>query len=370
MKHAKLMICLLIAISLVATAFAGCEKSYKDKKAQLVEKKEKEIKDLQVKQDEKKADEAKAAKPAKSGICWGAEDAKAAPVAFEVGGKKFEITSNYRLKALDADAAKPLVIGVLTDIKNFIPANEKNLKEFYTTFKAKGVSVVVVAGDSSEKYDMMKPLFEMLAKQNLLTLVIMGNRDTRADFDKAMTEVGAQFKNLVNMNRIRFADLGVASVVSLAGYYDPNYIHNKPGCAYKQPQLDLVGKLAADAKNPVVLLSHGPPRGDGKDALDLAVEAGNVGDPKMAEMITKAKIPFGIFGNIHEAGGKAVAGDFKTLVKQGAKAGQLFLNPGPADSDPWNMNDGSISVGMAAVMTINPDKTASYEILRVKQEEK
>jgi hypothetical protein len=56
-----------------------------------------------------------------------------------------------------------------------------------------------------------------------------------------------------------------------------------------------------------------------------------------------------------------------TLVAQGTLSTQLLLNPGPADSIRWPMNDKTESVGMAAVMTIAGGK-ASYKVERMKAE--
>jgi hypothetical protein len=46
-------------------------------------------------------------------------------------------------------------------------------------------------------------------------------------------------------------------------------------------------------------------------------------------------------------------------------AKNLFLNPGPADSMRWEMNDGDKSYGMAAVLTIEGGR-ASWKSFRVK----
>ena len=369
MKYAKRILVVLVALSLAFVVFHGCEKAEEKKKPQVVEKKEKAAEELKKKEAVKKKEEVKApieAAPGKDPDCWGKDDPKAPRVEFEAAGEKYEIVGNYRLKAINGNGTKPLVLGVLTDIKNNIPRNIENLKKFFETFKKEKATAVVIAGDTSEKYESLKPLFEFLAKQNLLTLVIMGNREVKEDYVKAAAEVHAQYKNFIDMNRIRTADLKAATVVSLAGYYDPNYIHNPPGCAYTPQQIVETKNLIDKIGNAAVLLSHGPPRGTGQTAIDQAVEAGNVGDPMLTKLISDAGVPFGVFGNIHEAGGKAVGGDFKGVLAQNKPLPRLYLNPGPADSDPWKMNDGSISRGMAAILTIKGN-TASYKIIRAEK---
>ncbi len=368
MKHLQLLLVILVALTFSASFLTGCEKSYKDKKPQVVEKKEQNAVDAKKKADEakKKASE-KTVKtaPAVNPDCFGHDDPAAAALTIEANGKKYQVVNGYRLKALNADAAKPLVLGVLTDIKNNIPKNLSNINSFIDTFKKEGVDAILLTGDVSEKYAALKSVLETIAKHGLLTFVIIGNREIKDDYVKAVTEVQAQYKNLVNLNRVRLADLGAVTLVSLPGYYDANYIHHPPACNYGEAQVAETQKLVAEVKNSALLVSHGPPRGAGKDAIDNAVEAGNVGDPRITKLIADANIPFGIFGNIHEAGGKAVGPDHKTVLEAGKPYNNLFLNPGPCDSDPWNMNDGSISRGMAGIMKIQ-GKQASYKILRAK----
>jgi Icc-related predicted phosphoesterase len=369
----------LVAVVLVSAVWAtGCEKSYKDKEPAKIEKAEDQAaKAAKEAEEAKKAAEEAAAKAAAGEVaktaaddaaCFGAEDPNAPVLTFEAKGVKYEIKNNFRLFAQGVEDAKPLTIGVLTDLKTDIPKNIINLKWFYSEFAKANVDVVVVTGDVAEEYDALKKIFSYMGEQGYLTLVIMGNRDKKDEFNRALNDVQGKYKNLVNMNHVRFADLGPATVLSLPGYYDANYIHHRPGCEYGQMQVDLVAKLAGETTDPTILISHGPMRGEGATALDSATEAGNVGDPNMAAMILKAQIPFGIFGNIHEAGGKGVGRDFKTVVPQGAFVQSLYLNPGPADSDPWNMNDETISRGMAGVFSLK-DKQASYKILRISAEQ-
>ncbi|RJO65077.1 MAG: hypothetical protein C4523_16850 [Myxococcales bacterium] len=368
-------IALFAAFALAAAVLVmGCEKSYKKANPDEVAKAEKAAQVQKTAEELKAKQEAEAAKagppieqhsPATDPDCWGKADPQAPPKTFAVGAWNVEITENYKLRVVNADPAKPLTLGAVTDIKTAIEANLKNLAYFIDEFKKAGVSAIVISGDLAEKLDEYKTVLDVFGQSGILTLFIIGNRDKKEDFTAAANELGAKYPNLINMNRIRLADLGAATIVSLPGYYDPNYIHNPPGCPYNPIHLGDVKKLVEGAKNPVVLVSHGPPRGMGKDAIDQAVEAGNVGDPKMAWLIGEAKIPFGIFGNIHEAGGKAVGADMQNVVKPDVPSDKLYLNPGPADSDPWNMNDGSRSKGMAGLFKLEGGK-ASYKILRVK----
>lgn len=373
MKRFTLVCVALTALILGAVWITGCEQSYKKKQSDKVEQVEQKVE--QARQDEAKAAaEAPpvAAAPESTPVddveCFGSEDPNAPVLSIEAKGAKFELRNNYRLVALERDPNKPVVLGVVTDLKSDIPKNVINVKWFYAQFAKAGVDAVLFNGDIAEDYESFKRLFTYMGEQGYLTLVIIGNRDNKDAFVKAFTEVQAKYPNLVNVNKVRTVDFGGATLLSLPGYYDPNYIHHRPGCEYGPVHVEQVAKLAAEAKSATVLISHGPPRGEGPTAIDHATEAGNVGDPRMTELIMKSGISFGVFGNIHEAGGKAVGRDFKTVLNQGAFYDALYLNPGPGDSDPWNMNDESISRGMAAVLTIKEGK-GSYQVFRITPEE-
>ncbi|MGC8928307.1 MAG: hypothetical protein ACP5QK_10340, partial [Myxococcota bacterium] len=105
-----------------------------------------------------------------------------------------------------------------------------------------------------------------------------------------------------------------------------------------------------------------PMKLEGKDAIDYAWEAGNVGDEHLTDALKEAKnIKFGIMGHILEAGGKANTIDGK-VIKQGVYSDTLFLNPGPAQSLGWKMLDGKTSYGMAATFYLRGTK-AKYKII-------
>jgi len=81
-----------------------------------------------------------------------------------------------------------------------------------------------------------------------------------------------------------------------------------------------------------------------------------VGDPDLAVAIAEAKIPFGVFGHILESGGRATDLLGKKPVKPGQAVPALYVNPGPAFADPWGLNGGGVSRGMAAILTIRGGK--------------
>jgi len=168
------------------------------------------------------------------------------------------------------------------------------------------------------------------------------------------------------MNKVRHVAFDDADLLSLPGYHDRRYIHCASGCQYFKQDVAALKPLASEAKSPVVLLSHGPPKGSAPTAVDQATEAGNVGDSNLNALILEANIPFGVFANIKEAGGRATDLDGTNVIREETLADKLYLNPGPADAIAWAMNDGTQSVGMAAVLRIE-GKQAKYKVFRAKE---
>ena len=160
---------------------------------------------------------------------------------------------------------------------------------------------------------------------------------------------------MINLDLVRRVEGDGFTLVSLPGYYDKHYIHESAGCLYKPEQVQDLLTLSRDPRGPVVLVSHGPPRQEGKAALDVTADGHNVGDAELASVMAQAKIPFGIFGHILEAGGRGtdLAGK---AVKPNTPSAELLVNPGPAFADPWQLNGGAVSHGMAAILTIRGGK--------------
>ena len=296
--------------------------------------------------------------------CVGKPDAAlAAPVSYEKGGAKFDVrgaTAEIVLKAKD------LKLGVVNAIKDFEPATKANLDDFLARFKEAGVSALVVGGDTAfDKVEELTAIFNYLGATDLPVLVVIGNSESRGAFNAALRAVHAAHPNVLNLDLVRKVKLSGLTLVSLPGYYDRKFLNDPgAGCVYKGDDVRGIPDLVAGTAGPVVIVSHGPPHMDGKGALDYAGDAGNVGDPEMTQAIAAAKINFGIFGHVLEAGGRGTDLTGKKDVKPKTPAAQLFVNPGPANSLPWKMNQGPDSHGMAMIVTFTPDAKASYEVLR------
>jgi hypothetical protein len=293
----------------------------------------------------------------------GAED-KAESVTL---GKRAAKITGYRL-TLDgtADADDQVVIGVLGSINEASGENLFNLDRYLKFFADKGVELVLVAGDTGEDRPDVEAVLQKLGKSGLPVVAYAGNRETRADFVDAVNAVHKAMPNVINGNRVREIDWDDATIFTLPGHHDLRYIHaGKNGCQYFTEDLAALGKAIAGAKGPVVLAAHTPPLGKAPTAVDvIATDRQHAGDPNLSRLLVDAKIPFGIFPNIKEAGGMATADvDGAKVVKEGEPSASLYLNPGAADSLEWTLNDGSSLSGSVAVLTVKGAQ-ASYAMYK------
>ncbi|MBI5549181.1 MAG: hypothetical protein HY901_35290 [Deltaproteobacteria bacterium] len=283
----------------------------------------------------------------------------------------FELTflgSTARIRRIGGRAVPGEVrLGVLSGIKELDKATRASLGEFFARFKQAQVEGVLLGGDSAENELDLEEVLAYVAEQGLPTYAVIGNWESRAPFNRAVRAISKDHPNLVNMDLVRRLEAESFELVSLGGYSDKGYVKGSGACLYKSEDARSIVTLAKDAKQPVVLLMHGPPAQKGKEAIDFVPGAGNVGDKDVTAAIAEAKILFGVHGHILEAGARATDLAGKVLAP-GKLHPSLFLNPGPASSLPWKMNDGKTSYGLAAILTLK-GKAARYEILRAPRRE-
>lgn len=288
--------------------------------------------------------------------------------SFAVGGRNFERKgSTLNLKTDDAD--DEFVIGQISDVKDFTPENQANVKVALKWFAEQKVDAIALSGDLGETQASIENVLRTVAAPGLPVLAIIGNRECRDHFTKAVEKVQKDHKNVVNMNHVRVFNADDASIVSVPGYFNRSYTHCAEGCVYGAEQVKSLDGFAEDASGPVrVLLGHGPPKMDGALGLDRIHEGVNVGDPELANYLKNGKYPFGLFGNIQESGGYASDLTGKTRLDKNVFVDSLYLNPGPIDSVRWQMLDGSESLGMAGILRIK-GKQANYDIYRIRKGE-
>ncbi len=290
------------------------------------------------------------------------------PESVTVGKTVWEINGSTMTQSSPAKG-DTLVIGAITDIKEDSDDNKANLRHFAAWLTQNKADLILVAGDTGETAAQIEGALGVLAETKLPVFAISGNREGRKAFTAAMKSLRAKYGNVFSLNALRRVAMPQLEVISMPGYFNPHYIHAEDGCRYLPSDVGSVVDLAKLARAPTLLISHGGPKQEGPLAIDRTSEGDNVGDPELAKAIALAKIPFGVFGNIHEAGGHATDLSGKAVVKPGELVDSLYLHPGPADAVRWGMNDKSESVGMAALLTVKGGK-AKYEVLRRADPEK
>lgn len=281
-----------------------------------------------------------------------------------VGNKTFTLQGT-QLVETSKDDDDQLTILALADVKEDTPDNLANLDALLAWGKENGAELILLNGDLGENRKQIEAALSKAVDTGLPTFVIIGNREGRGVFNEAVAAVQARAPNLFNLNQLRLVSFDDGALLPVPGYHNRVYVHAEDGCIYGKADLDaLVPVVASAAGKTVVLVSHGPPKQDGADALDRTLEQVNVGDPALRDFIAAQGIKFGIFSNIHEAGGKATNLAGTTLVAHEKLVDELYMSTGPVDSVRWSMNDGTESRGMGGLLTIR-GKQASYKSHRL-----
>jgi Icc-related predicted phosphoesterase len=291
----------------------------------------------------------------------------AAPTAGEaqevqVAGRK-AVRAGTTLSFQEKDADGTLVLGVLGPLNEDSGENMLTLKKYVKFFNDEKVDAVVVTGDVGEVPEGISRVLTSVAQVGKPVMVIAGNRECREDYVEGVKAAQSQNQAIVDMNQVRMVEFPEGTLVSLPGHHDPNFINCETGCRYYPSTVDETIQLARSAKSPVVLVAHGPPRGEGTQALDYQASNANVGATDINRALEEGKVPFGVFSNIKEAGARATDLAGTTIIPQERTVPSLYLNPGPADTMGWKMNDGTTSNGFAAVLRLK-DGGGSWKLFR------
>ncbi len=297
--------------------------------------------------------------------CPGPLDTLKAPVTVQLAGKSYK-HDGYKLEVQSNDQDSAVKVGVISAIKDVSPGTKHNISQALDWFKSVKAEWVVVNGDVAlEEFD-LEEVMGLLAQGGLPTLVTLGNSESKSSFARVYREVAEKHPNVINGVWVRQIVADDVELWTVSGYHDKKFVHQGAGCTYGKEDVDLMLKgLKPAGDRPVVLISHGPPLGNGPKALDWISDKKNVGDPELTRLIQKANIPFGFFGHILEAGGAVVGKDLATAVGPGKLLPQLYLNAGSLSGDPWGLNDGTTSTGMAFLVTFEGQQ-AKYELKRFK----
>jgi Icc-related predicted phosphoesterase len=281
------------------------------------------------------------------------------PEAFTLKGAAWSIEGSTMRRAGGPWQGK-LTLGVLGAVKDAEDGTRRNIQKAMKLFAKQQVDFVVVNGDIAESNEVRR-VFQMLGEELTLPIFVhSGNIEWTTAFTDAWIDVAKQHPHLVNMNWIRHVDFGGVHLVSLPGWSVRRYVKDG-ACYYDAENVDALRPLIDEIKaagGTVILTAHGPPKSFGKAAIDTAdLSDGfqNVGDEALQKLILEEEIPFGLFSHILEAGGRATSdlkkgAPLKMPMKQGAP--RLYINAGSSSSFGWQMNDGSTSRGLAAVVVV------------------
>ena len=251
-------------------------------------------------------------------------------------------------------------IGALAGLKDADDDNVAFLRKLAAELKRRGAEVLVADGDLGDNPDEQETLLGTLTETGLPVIAVAGNREVRSELDAAEAELRKKGARIVDLSHTRVVELGDATLVGLPGAFERRQLHSEGACLYTGKDIDALLAALERLPQPAVLVAAVPPRGQDARALDVS-EGQNLGDARLNALLRRA--PFGIFGQVWEAGGRAI--DQKGApVAPGAEADQLYLNPGAADHTPWPMADGSTATGQAALLTIR-GKRASWEPVRI-----
>lgn len=279
---------------------------------------------------------------------------------YEYSGSKLAITSASR------DGDDEVRFGVLSSIKDFLPETKRNLEKLLDWYDQEKVEWLILNGDVGGEEEEFTELMDFLGQRKTPLLVSIGNYESRGTYFRVVGEAAAKYPWIIDQNLVRVVEADDVTVVSLPGYYDRRFLHTGSGCLYRPEDVDATLDVAEKIPGAKLLVSHGPPRGEGQKALDVINEGRvNVGDVEMSRLIKEGKFQFGVFGHILESGGRAVGGDLSSPVAADTLSNQLFVNVGSANGLPWMLNDGSIASGMGAVFTVKGQKAkVKFRILR------
>ena len=251
-------------------------------------------------------------------------------------------------------------------IKDPTKGTQKNLKKFARWFKKQGVNLVVVNGDLAlDEFDLEEVLAAIGAIYKVPILVHSGNSESRTSFNRMVTEAQKKYPLLINGNFVRRIDWGEFSLFTLPGYHDKRFFGTRSACAYDKRHTNaLVTEIAKAKGRTAVLIAHGPPKLKGAVALDKIIQGKHVGDPMITALMKAAKIRYGIFGHILEAGGTLASRSGRAVAQEGKAYKSLMVNVGSACNFPLNLLGKKESRGMAAVVTLSK-KTGEATFKRI-----
>jgi Icc-related predicted phosphoesterase len=257
-------------------------------------------------------------------------------------------------------ADRRLVLGVLGDTKEALPATLKHLDRLVAWFRLMGVSAVVVLGGIDASFEGTREVLGRLQRFGPV-LALPGDRESRSGFQAA----AEAHRRVVDLVRVRALSCPrVLGLIAVPGYHLPHHLHaREQGCSYGEEEIRALVPLARKLPAPRVLVAHTPPRGRGARAVDRAFGKVNIGDPKLSRLMREAEIPFGLFAHVHESAGHATTLSGEPVPER-TWSTSLLLNVGSADSVLHEDLEGNWSRGTAALFELEKGR-ARYRMVDI-----
>ncbi len=253
--------------------------------------------------------------------------------------------------AAGAKPAARVILGVLGDTKEALPATLEQIERLAALFKRRGAAGIVVLGGLDTSFEGIRAVLERL--RGLPVVGLPGDRESRSGWQAAVEALGERGADLT---RARAVVVPGASLLGVPGYFLPHHLMaREQGCSYSREDLRALAHLGRSLPEPRLLVSHGPPRGSGPAAVDRAFGGVNIGDPLLTTLLEEAKLRFGVFAHVHEAAGHATTLDGRP-VAEAQWSESLLLNVGSADSVPHEDLGGRWSRGTAALLELEPGR--------------
>ena len=278
--------------------------------------------------------------------------------------------------------------GVFSDIHG----ETEKLKVLSKVMQERGVEGFIILGDTPQNdvlrsggrqlegkddTEEMIEAYTILAKTEMPVLILPGNHERKPEYQAAIKEVTAQYKNMIDLTQYRIVDGDDVDFISLPGYQIQQSAGQKfiPDDGYfaDAETIAATGKLSQSFDDAVILLTHGPPK-TSPDSNSPSISTyphfgpgtlyndSDVGDESTRNMMLENNLHFALSGHIHEAGGIAATLEGKSLPEN-QWTEELILNVGSLED--WTLLDGKKSQGMAAIVTIDGTKI-KYEIIKLK----
>ncbi len=252
------------------------------------------------------------------------------------------------------------LFGILSDIHG----NINNTAYFVQYFVDKGVDGFLLSGDIVDHFRNDVPdekeltdVLTVVSEPGLPVFIIPGNHETKDVYNNVLGKL--KRKNIIDMTKIRRADLEQVVIISLPGYNVPGFVADG-GFLFGDEEWQMLRNLA-DVRKKKILLSHQLPKSTRRNGIDIAFGGKHAGDGILKRIMEEEKIDIAVGSHIHESGGQAETRN-DIFVPQNTYSETLYLNPGSVTS--WRFINQTKYKGLAAVLSVN-ETHAAYKVVAI-----